>query len=97
MMMTCAFCHRFIYFYSSLSSINVSGLGGCSSQFHEEMLPRSCDFQCDHCTGCEGALAAVHSADEHVVEAGYQHDRAHCCLFDYTQYEAIVFHLPLQH
>ena len=58
-----------IYFYSSLSSINVGGLGGCSRQCHEEILLRSCDF---HCTGCEGALAAVHSADQHVIEACYQ-------------------------
>ena len=43
-------------------------LGGCSSQCYEEILPQSCDPQYDQGIGCGGALAAIHSADEHVVQ-----------------------------
>jgi len=57
-------------FRRSLSSINVDGLGGCFSRCHEQSLPQSRDPQNDQRTTCEGVLVAVHSADEHVVEAG---------------------------
>ena len=47
-------------------TINVDGLGGCSSLCHAGILPQSCDPQYDQGTGCEVTLTAVHSAEEHV-------------------------------
>jgi len=53
-------------------TINVSGLDGCSSRCHEEILQQHCDLQYDQGTGCEVVLADIHSADEYVVQAGWQ-------------------------